>query len=124
MVFALSFTFAAAPPAAFYFGVFSFAAFAGGVCVSASGHDVLIQVVESGEKVRGEVVEVASEDVWVLSFPRGDHRVKLRPALDRLAERFDFCDVGTGLHEACERIIVVDVLCDVIGEILEILHRA
>ena len=119
-----SFAFAAAPTAAFSFGVFSFAAFASGVCVSASGLDVLIQVVESGEKVRGEVVEVASEDVWILFFPRSDHRVKLRPALDRLAESFDFRDVGTGLHEACERIIVVDVLCDVIGEIFEILHRA
>ena len=85
------------PPAAFSFGVFSFAAFASGVCVSASGLDVLIQVVESGEKVSGEIVEVASEDVWVLFFPRRNHRVKLRPALDRLAESFDFRDVGTGL---------------------------
>ena len=102
VVMGFSFTFATAPPAAFSFGVFSFAAFANGVCVSASGLDVLIQVVESGEKVRGEVVEVASEDVWVLFFPRSDHRVKLRPALDRLAESFDFRDVGTGLHEACE----------------------
>ncbi len=57
---------------AFSFGVFSFAAFASGVCVSASGLDVLIQVVESGEKLSGEVVEVAGEDVWVLFFPRGD----------------------------------------------------
>ncbi len=120
----LIFTFAAAPPAAFPFGVFSFAAFASGVCFSASGLDVLIQVVESGEKVRGEVVEVAGEDIWVLFFPRGDNRVKLRPALDRLAGSFDFRDVGTGLYEARERIIVIDVLCDVIGEIFEIPHRA
>ncbi len=119
-----AFAFAAAPTAAFSFRLFSFSAFAGGICVSASGLDVLIRVVESGEKVCGEVVEVASEDVWVLFFPRGNHRVKLRPALDRLAENFDFRDVGTGLHEAWERIIVVDVLCDMIGEIFEILHKA
>ncbi len=119
-----AFAFAAAPTVAFSLGVFSFAAFASGVCVSASGLDVLIQVVESGEEVRGEVVEVASEDVWVLFFPRGDHRIKLRPALDRFAESFNFRDVGTRLHETCERIIVVDVFCDVIGEIFEVLHRA
>ena len=83
---------------------------------------VLIQVVESGKKVRGEVLEVAGEDVWVLFFPRGDDRLKLRPALDRLAESFDLRDVGTGLHETRERIIVIDVLGDVIGEIFEILH--
>ncbi len=88
------------------------------------GLDVLIQVVESGEKVRGEVLEVAGEDVWVLFFPRGDNRVKLRPALDRLAESFDLRNVGTGLHETRERIIVIDVLCDMIGEIFEILHWA
>ena len=75
MVFALSFTFAAAPTAAFSFRVFSFSAFAGGICVSASGLDVLIQVVESGEKVRGEVVEVASEDVGVLFFPKNELQV-------------------------------------------------
>jgi hypothetical protein len=92
-----SFAFAAAATAALPFGVFSFAAFASGVCVAASGLDVLIQVVESGEKVTGEIVEVASEDVWVLFFPRSYHRVKLRPALDRLAESFDFRDVGAGL---------------------------
>ena len=122
MVFALSFTFAASPPAAFSFG-FSFAAFASGVSVAASVFDVLIQIVESGEKVIGEVLEVAGEDVWVLFFPRGDDRVKLRPALDRLAESFDFRDIGAALHETCERIIVVDVLGDMIGEIFEILHR-
>jgi hypothetical protein len=44
--------------------------------------------------------------VWVLFFPRGDNRVKLRPALNRLAESFDLRDVGTGLHETRERIIV------------------
>ncbi len=73
VVFDFSFAFAAAPTAAFSFGVFSFSAFTSGVCISASGLDVLIQVVESGEKVRGEVVEVAGEDVWVLFFPRGDN---------------------------------------------------
>jgi hypothetical protein len=57
-------------------------------------------------------------------LPRGDNRVELRPALDRLAERFDLRDVGTGLHEARQRIIVVDVLGDMIGEIFEVLQRA
>jgi hypothetical protein len=95
VVFALSFTFAAAPPASFAFG-FSFATFASGVCVSASGLDVLIQVVKSGEQVRGEVQEVAGEDVWVLFFPRGDNRVKLRPALNRLAESLTFAMLAQG----------------------------
>ena len=94
--FAFVFTFTASSTAAFSFGLFSFAAFASEVCVAASGFDVLIQIIESGEKVRGEVVEVAGGNVWVLFFPRGDNRVKLRPALDRLAESFDFRDVGTG----------------------------
>ena len=124
MVFALSFTFTASSTAAFSFGLFSFAAFASGVCVAASGFDVLIQVIESGEKVGCEILEVASENVWVLLFPRGDDRIKLRQALNGLAKGFDFCDTGAGLHEACERIIVVDVLGDVVGEIFEVLHRA
>ncbi len=94
MVFTLSFTFAASSPAAFSFGLFSFAAFASEVCVAASGFDVLIQIIESGEKVSGEILEVASEDVWALFFPRGDDQIKLRPALDGLAESFDFCDIG------------------------------
>ncbi len=84
----------------------------------------MIQVVKSGEKVSSEVLEVAGEDAWVLLFPRGDNRVKLRPALDRLAKRLDFRDVSTGLHEARERIVVIDVLGDMIGEIFKILQRA
>ncbi len=84
-----------APPASFTFG-FSFAAFASRVCVSASGLDVLIQVIKSGEKVRGEGLEVAGEYVWVLFFPRGDNRVKLRSALDRFEEIFGLRDIGTG----------------------------
>ncbi len=96
MVFALSFTFAASSTAAFSFGLFSFAAFASGVCVAASGFDVLIQVIESGEKIGCEILEVASEKVWVLFFPRGNDRVKLRPELDGLAEGLYFCDIGAG----------------------------
>ncbi len=72
LVFALSFTFTASSTAVFSFGLFSFAAFASGVCVAASGFDVLIQVIESGEQVGSEILEVASEDVWVLLFPRGN----------------------------------------------------
>ncbi len=124
MVFALSFTFAASSTATFSFGLFSFAAFASGLCVAASGFDVLIEIIKSGEKVGCEILEVASENVWVLFFPRGDDRIKLRPALDGLAESFDFCDIGAGLHKPCERIIVVDVLGDLVREIFEVLHRA
>ncbi len=58
MLFAFSSAFAAASSASFAFR-FSSPAFPSGVCVSASGLDVLIQVVISGEKVRGEIQDVA-----------------------------------------------------------------